>query len=84
MFNSQVNNENVGETPEFLLNEVTGELRARGRFDREERERYELVLVARDHGQPVAFETLRFVTVVVADINDNGPEFEIEGAEGER
>ena len=46
--------------------------------------RYELVLVARDHGSPVAFETLRFVTVVVADVNDNGPEFEIDGDEEER
>ena len=37
--------------------------------------RYELVLVARDHGTPVAFETLRFVTVLITDINDNDPMF---------
>ena len=32
-------------------------------------------MVARDHGTPVAFETLRFVTVVIADLNDNDPMF---------
>ncbi len=32
--------------------------------------------MARDHGSPVAFETLRFVTVVVTDVNDNAPVFE--------
>ena len=71
----KVNNENVLTTDKFGINEVTGELRAIGRFDREETERYELILVARDHGTPVAFETLRFVTVISKDINDNGPKF---------
>ncbi len=71
----KVNNENVHETEYFSINEVTGELRAKGQFDREEKERYELVLVARDHGTPVAFETLRFVTVSITDVNDHGPKF---------
>ena len=35
----KVNNANVAETEKFAINEITGELRARGRFDREERER---------------------------------------------
>jgi hypothetical protein len=69
------NNENVAETEEFSMDEATGELRAKGRFDREHKSRYELVLVARDHGTPVAFETLRFITVVITDINDNEPKF---------
>jgi len=55
----KVNNENVGETEHFSIDPETGEVRAKVRFDREEREKYELVLVARDHGTPVAFETLR-------------------------
>ncbi len=55
----KVNNENVGETESFSIDEETGEVRAKVRFDREEKEKYELVLVARDHGTPVAFETLR-------------------------
>ena len=71
----KVNNENVLQTDKFGIDEETGELRAIGRFDREEKERYELILVARDHGTPVAFETLRFVTVNIKDINDNDPKF---------
>ena len=71
----KVNNKNELQTDKFGINEVTGELRAIGRFDREATERYELILVARDHGTPVAFETLRFVTVIIKDINDNGPKF---------
>ena len=55
----KLNNENVGETEHFSIDPETGEVRAKVRFDREEREKYELVLVARDHGTPVAFETLR-------------------------
>ncbi len=82
----KVGNRNVGEAEEhFSMSEATGELRARGTFDREVRKRYELVLVARDHGTPVAFETLRFVTVVVTDVNDNAPMFppeESSGADG--
>ena len=45
------------------------------KFDRELINKYELVLVARDHGTPIAFETLRFVTVLIKDINDNVPMF---------
>ena len=71
----KVGNANVGEPEHFSMSEATGELRARGTFDREVRPRYELVLVARDHGTPVAFETLRFLTVVVTDVNDNAPVF---------
>jgi hypothetical protein len=56
-----VNNENVGETDHFSIDPETGEVRAKVRFDREEREKYELVLVARDHGTPVSFETLRYL-----------------------
>ena len=55
----KLNNENVGEAGHFSIDPETGEVRAKVRFDREEREKYELVLVARDHGTPVAFETLR-------------------------
>jgi hypothetical protein len=70
-------NENVAETDMFSIDEVTGELRTKGIFDREERDKYELVLVARDHGSPVAFETLRLVTVMITDVNDNGPKFPV-------
>ena len=50
-------------------------------FDRETQDTYELVLVARDHGTPVSFETLRFVTVKIKDVNDHDPMFEKAGGE---
>merc|ERR1719394_1989263 len=71
----KVNNINMLETDEFRIDETTGELKSKVRLDREERDHYELVIVARDHGTPVAFETLRFLNVVVEDIDDNSPRF---------
>ena len=71
----KVKNENVLETAEFKIDERTGELRTKVTFDRETRDHYELVIIARDHGTPVAFETLRFLNVVVDDIDDNKPMF---------
>ena len=71
----KVNNENVAETREFRIDQNTGELKTRVRLDREEVDHYELVIVARDHGTPVAFETLRFLSIVVEDIDDNSPRF---------
>ena len=69
------NNVNVAETNEFSIDQTTGEVRAKIKFDRERISTYELVLVARDHGTPISFETLRFVTVLIKDINDNLPMF---------
>ena len=74
-YSFKVRNENVLETPEFRIDERTGELRTKVTLDREQRDHYELVIAARDHGTPVAFETLRFLTVVVEDIDDNTPVF---------
>ena len=71
----KVNNINVLETDEFKIDQTSGELRTKVKLDREVKERYELVIVARDHGTPVAFETLRFLNVVVEDIDDNSPRF---------
>jgi len=71
----KINNVNVDETPKFRIDETTGELRTKVALDREETDNYELVIVARDHGTPVAFETLRFLNVVVKDIDDNKPKF---------
>ena len=71
----KVNNENIAETGEFKIDQTTGELRTKVKLDREEKDHYELVIVARDHGTPVAFETLRFLNVIVEDIDDNSPKF---------
>lgn len=37
--------------------------------------RYELVLVARDHGSPQPFETLRFLSISLVDASESRPEF---------
>merc|ERR550532_2677623 len=71
----KVNNENIAETGEFKIDQTTGELRTKVKLDREEKDHYELVIVAREHGTPVAFETLRFLNVIVEDIDDNTPKF---------
>lgn len=36
---------------------------------------FQLVLVARDHGSPKWYETIRHLTVLLVDENDNRPEF---------
>ncbi|ETN58359.1 hypothetical protein AND_010057 [Anopheles darlingi] len=71
----QVNSQNVQETDEFSINEMSGELRIRRQLDRKRQSRYELILVARDQGTPAWFETLRFLTVLLVDVNENYPEF---------
>jgi Cadherin domain len=40
-----------------------------------EKSRYEIVLVARDNGVPVNFETLRYLSILVVDNNEGNPEF---------
>jgi len=74
-YHFKVGNENVQETEEFAIDADTGELRAKIILDREVRAKYELVLVAKDHGTPISHETLRFLTVLLVDTNDNRPEF---------
>ncbi|GFG39325.1 hypothetical protein Cfor_05830, partial [Coptotermes formosanus] len=76
-YHFKVGNENVQETEEFAINADTGELRAKIILDREVRAKYELVLVAKDHGTPISHETLRFLTVLLVDTNDNRPEFPV-------
>lgn len=74
-YHLKVNNHNVQETDEFIIDSDTGELRTKMFLDREVKSKYELVLVAMDHGSPTWYETLRFLTVLLVDINDNRPEF---------
>ena len=77
-YHFKIKNENVEETDEFMIDTETGEVRPKIMFDRESQDSYELVLVARDHGTPVSFETLRFVTIKIKDINDHDPTFEVQ------
>ncbi|XP_067636828.1 cadherin-87A [Eurosta solidaginis] len=74
-YHLQVNNENVQETNEFRIDSVTGELRTKRELNRKERANYDIILVARDAGNPTPFETLRFLSISIVDANENRPEF---------
>ncbi|CAL1682791.1 unnamed protein product [Lasius platythorax] len=74
-YHLKVGNRNVQETEEFSIDQETGELRSKIILDREIKSKFELVLVAADHGSPTAYETLRLLTVQLVDTNDNVPQF---------
>ncbi|XP_024937586.1 cadherin-87A isoform X2 [Cephus cinctus] len=74
-YHLKVGNKNVQETEEFTIDRETGELRAKIILDREVKNKFELVLVAADHGSPTTYETLRLLTVLLVDTNDNVPQF---------
>ncbi|XP_013167348.1 PREDICTED: cadherin-87A [Papilio xuthus] len=71
----KVDNRNVRDTPEFSLDTDTGELRTKTFLDREHKAEYQLVIAAVDNGTPAQFESLRLLTVVLADDDDNTPRF---------
>ena len=60
----------------FTINQSNGEIKVRGKLDREsmEDENIKVVVIATDHGQPSLTGTTE-VTVEVKDINDNCPYF---------
>lgn len=74
-YHLKVGNLNVQENEEFSINQETGELRSKIILDREIKNKFELVLVAADHGSPTPYETLRLLTILLVDTNDNLPEF---------
>ncbi|KAM9850413.1 protocadherin-20 [Aulostomus maculatus] len=57
----------------FVVDNTKGTLRTTTSLDRETQERYELHLLASDHGQPVPLTGTAKVTIFVEDINDNQP-----------
>ncbi|XP_076318163.1 cadherin 87A isoform X1 [Tachypleus tridentatus] len=71
----KLGDKNVEETEEFFIDHVTGELKTKKILDREKKPKYELVLAAKDHGSPMPFETLQFLTIVLKDVDDNIPQF---------
>lgn len=74
-YHIRIGEDNVQDTPEFHLDPITGVLSTKLVLDREEQHKYELVLVAKDQGSPISYETLRFLTVLLEDVNDNRPVF---------
>ncbi|XP_063226687.1 cadherin-87A isoform X2 [Bacillus rossius redtenbacheri] len=79
-YHFRVGNENKQETEEFFIDPDTGELRTKIILDREAKDKYELFLVAKDHGSPTSYETLHMLVVELRDINDNVPEFPRDGS----
>lgn len=74
-YHLKVNNENVQETETFEINEISGELRLKQKLNRKKKSRYEIILVARDHGVPTNFEQMRFLTILLVDNNEGNPDF---------
>lgn len=59
----------------FSVDERTGVIKTKQVFDREEKGRYPLVVIAEDHGKPRKRSTT-IVEVIIKDENDNPPIFE--------
>ncbi|KAJ0050693.1 hypothetical protein NL108_005108 [Boleophthalmus pectinirostris] len=58
----------------FYIDPDNGDIRANGILDREQRERYELRVIAKDKGTP-PLQGSATVVVLVTDRNDNAPKF---------
>ncbi|KAB0801704.1 hypothetical protein PPYR_03890 [Photinus pyralis] len=69
-YHFKLNDENVQMTDEFIINPDTGDLRIKTYLDNKIQDKYELTLVARDHGESVWHETLHYLTVLVMN-SDN-------------
>ncbi|XP_070818273.1 protocadherin-20 [Chaetodon trifascialis] len=63
----------VNSSGPFVVDSTQGILRTTSNLDRETEDRYELYLLARDHGHPVALTSTARITIFVEDINDNEP-----------
>ncbi|XP_037636923.1 protocadherin-20 [Sebastes umbrosus] len=63
----------VNSSGPFVVDNTQGTLRTTTNLDRETDDRYELYLLASDHGRPVALTSTARVTIFVEDINDNQP-----------
>ncbi|KAG7464950.1 hypothetical protein MATL_G00171040 [Megalops atlanticus] len=70
--NGRVEVQVLNSSSPFQMDNARGTLRCIAEVDREMQDRYELWLLARDHGRPPLSSTAR-VTVFVEDVNDNQP-----------
>ncbi|KAG7153827.1 Cadherin-87A-like [Homarus americanus] len=79
-YHLRVGEENLQDTPEFHLDPISGDLTTKACWIEKNnismRVNFKLlVLVAKDQGSPISYETLRFLTVLLEDMNDNRPVF---------
>lgn len=69
----------VDSSGTFVLDGPHGTLHTVEPLDRETEERYELFLLASDHGRPLALTSTARVTVFIQDVNDNPPKVILPG-----
>lgn len=74
--NGQISFEIVSgnEDNRFTLQSRTGQLMLNGSLDREKTPEFRLEIVAKDGGKP-SLSSSAFISITVADVNDNSPEF---------
>ncbi|XP_062839712.1 protocadherin Fat 4 [Anolis carolinensis] len=65
-----------GGNSQFTINPSTGQIITSALLDRETKENYTLIIVARDGGFPNALSSSTSVLVTIADVNDNPPKFQ--------
>ncbi|KAJ7326976.1 hypothetical protein JRQ81_016735 [Phrynocephalus forsythii] len=66
----------TGGNSQFTINPSTGQIITSALLDREAKENYTLIIVAKDGGFPKALSSSTSVLVTVKDINDNPPKFQ--------
>ena len=59
----------------FTIDSETGDLITTKEIDRETEDKFEVIVVAQDQGQPKRSSSDKMFTIIVEDINDNAPEF---------
>ncbi|XP_011407489.2 PREDICTED: protocadherin Fat 4-like [Amphimedon queenslandica] len=74
--NNRITYETVtgNEDGKFLLNADSGELSVLNSLDREDEDRYDILIRAFDNGSPTRTDYAN-ITIIVTDVNDNKPEF---------
>ncbi|KAK9398884.1 protocadherin Fat 4 [Crotalus adamanteus] len=65
-----------GGNSQFTINPSTGQIITSALLDREDKENYTLIIVAKDGGIPTALSSSTNVLVTIADVNDNPPKFQ--------
>uniref|UniRef100_UPI00398ED9A9 protocadherin Fat 1a isoform X6 n=1 Tax=Pristiophorus japonicus TaxID=55135 RepID=UPI00398ED9A9 len=66
----------------FTINSETGWITTLKELDHEKQKKYNIIIVASDHGEKVQLSTSSVVDVTVTDVNDNPPRFTAEVYKG--
>ena len=72
----------MDESEQFVINPSNGAITIKKALDREDQAGYTLTVMATDHGRPSKMDTTD-VEVIVLDVNDNSPEFDVMEYRGE-